>query len=112
MRQQTINHADEKISLTDLSDGRQVVMKTPGDVRIYAEVSNGEVTGFTAEDAAGERQSLLALVPDSADAHMSPDGLCEVCTYDATFDSVMCYTLIECPPPFEKVKVKGPHIPI
>lgn len=110
-RQQTLEHVDERISVAALSDGRHLVMQTPGKVQIYVTVLNGVAAGFEAEDVAGERQGLFTIVPDSADAHLSPDGLCEVCTYDATFDSVFCYTLIECPPTLLEPKLKGPHIP-
>ena len=109
MRHQTLTHADDKISLAGLSDGRHLVMETPGAVKIYANVANGETTSFEAEDAAGTRQGLLAVVPDSADTHTSPDGFCEVCTYDPTADTVFCYTLLDCPPIFNQLK--GPHTP-
>ena len=107
MTQRTFNFTNERISVENLRDGRHVVKETPGGTKILAYVSDGAVVRYEAEDSAGNRQQLLGISPDSSDAEMTPDGLCEVCTYDATFDTVFCYTVLECPPPLETLK--GPH---
>jgi hypothetical protein len=39
---------------------------------------------------------------------VTPDGLCEICTFDATFGGVFCYTVLECPPPVDRKL--GPNI--
>jgi hypothetical protein len=108
MRQRTFAQVDESISVQGLDDGRQVVKVTPGGAKILAYVSDGKATRYEAEDPDGNRQTLFGIVPDSADSSMTPDGLCEVCTFDEFAGSVICYTLIECPP-FPGPKKMGPH---
>jgi hypothetical protein len=102
MLQRTFNFVDESISTEDLGNGRHVVKVTPGGARILAYVSDGTLSHYEAEDASGDRQPLFSIVPDSADSHVTPDGLCEICTFDATFGGVFCYTVLECPPPVDR----------
>jgi hypothetical protein len=78
------------------------VKVTRGGAKILANVSEGKLTYYEAEDGSGNRQSLISIVPDSADAHVTPDGFCEICTFDATFGSVFCYTVLDCPPPVDR----------
>jgi hypothetical protein len=108
MQQRTFAYTNEKISVENLGDGRHVVKVTPGGAKIVAYISDGNVTRYEAEDAEGNRQSVLGITPESSDTHVSPDGLCEVCTFDATFGIVFCYTVIDCPPPIDQKK--GLHI--
>ena len=108
MRQRIFTYTNESISVENLSDGRNVVKVTPGGAKIVAYISNGSVTRYEAEDATGNRQSLFGIIPDSSDTRVTPDGFCEVCTFDESFGSVFCYTTIDCPPPMNIIK--GPHI--
>ena len=93
---------NERISLENLGDGRHVVKVTPSKTKILAYIVDGKVTRYEAEDKMGNRQPLLSISQDIPDRSLIPgvfgDGFCQVCTYDAVYDSILCYTLIECPP--------------
>jgi hypothetical protein len=108
MAEVTFNFSDEKLSVEALGDGRHVVKETPGGAKIVAYVSGGKATRYEAEDPTGKRQQLFVVHPDSADAQITPDGFCMVCTFEADFSSVFCYTVIECPPD-PGPTVEGPH---
>ena len=106
MRQRTFNYTEESISVENLEDGRHVVKVTPGGAKILAYISDGEVTRYEAEDAEGNPQAVFGIMP-SSDSHLTPDGLCEICTFDSTAGAVFCYTILDCPPPIDVTK--GPH---
>jgi hypothetical protein len=108
MKERTFVYNDERISVKNLGDGRHVVKVTPGGAKIIAYISDGKATRYEAENASGDRQALFGIFPDSADAHVTPDGFCEVCTFDEFAGAVICYTLLECPPPIDQKQ--GPHI--
>ena len=101
MTERTFTFTNEMISVEDLDDGRHVVKTTPGGAKILAYVSDGKAARYEAEDANGDRQQLLVITPDSSDTHITPDGFCEVCTFDEFAGSVICYTVLDCPPPMD-----------
>jgi hypothetical protein len=108
MAEVTFNISDDKISVADLGDGRHVVMETPGGATIVAYVSDGKASRYEAADPTGQRQQLFVVRPDSADARITPDGFCMVCTFEADFSSVFCTTVVECPPDLGPT-LEGPH---
>lgn len=108
MAEITFEASDDKLSVEGLDDGRHVVKETPGGTKIVAYVSDGKASRYEAEDPAGERQQLFVMRPDSADPQISPDGTCLICRYEPAFNSVFCYTVIECPP-FVGPEPLGPH---
>jgi hypothetical protein len=113
MTQKTFNFTDERISLENLGDGRHVVKLTPGGTKILAYISDGKVTRYEAEDSMGNRQTLFSISLDMPDSRVVSTGfipgteLCQVCVYEEAFDSVICYGVLECPPPMD-IK-QGPH---
>lgn len=108
MVEMTFNFSDDKVSVEALSDGRHVVMETPGGAKIFAYVSGGKASRYEAEDPTGNRQQLFVVHPDSADERITPDGLCMVCTFETDSASVICVPVIDCPPDVGP-DLEGPH---
>src|SRR5450759_1986592 len=53
MAERNIILNDEATPLDNLADGRQVIKTTPDGARIFVDVTNGEITQYSAQDSAG-----------------------------------------------------------
>jgi len=66
MAEKTFTFIDERLSLENLTDGRQVVKVSPGGTKILANVVNGKITYYEAEDSAGNQRSVFLVKEMSA----------------------------------------------
>jgi hypothetical protein len=114
MMERTFNFADETISVENLDDGSHVVKVGPDGTRILAYIVDGKLARYAAEDATGNRKSMLSITQESSDSVQpiipgETAGLaCMICYHDENIGAEVCYGVVECPPVPSPDELKGP----
>lgn len=96
MGERTFNFMNERISSQNYADGRHIVKTTPEGVNILANIVDGKVTSYEAEDLVGKQCSLFIVkekTPVSAGevtTFSSVSDTCWICV-DSGFGSPICY---------------------
>ncbi len=103
MAERTFNFTNERISYErissqNLADGRHVVKVTSEGLKILANIVDGQITSYEAEDNAGNQRSLFMIrertpAPGGETTTFSsviPSDTCWICV-DSGFGSPICF---------------------